>query len=200
MKTYGILKLTETSPAQSPAEPITLEDAKQFVKFIESSPADQAEELLLETLITAARETAEIMQGRDLVEKQWDLTIDAFMAQEITLREHLKTVDLVTYKDSAGATVTMAEGTDFIVDLVRGMIMPPYNETWPTFDPWPSSAITIRFTCAPPSIPSHIMTGMQMLIAHWYEHREAVNIGNITTELPWGASVLLNLGSNKFVK
>lgn len=200
MKRYGILQPTATSPAQSPTEPISLEEAKQYVKFIEASPADPAEEALLSTIITAAREHAETEQGRDLVQKQWDLSIDAFLEAEIQLRENLQTVDLVTYKDSAGATTTMTEGTDFITDLVRGTIMPPYNETWPTFDPWPSSAILIRFTCNPPATPAHILTAMKMLIAHWYENRGPLAPAGQQTEMPYAVTKLLEMGSRKSVK
>lgn len=34
---------------------------------------------------------------------------------------------------------------------------------------------------------------MLMLIGHLYEHREAVNVGNITSEVPFGVKSCLNI-------
>jgi uncharacterized phiE125 gp8 family phage protein len=199
MKTYGILKLTATSPAQVPTEPITLAEAKQFVKFIEASPADPAEEYLLEVIISAAREIAETIQGRDLVEKQYDLVLDTFVEPELRLRDHLQSVDLVSYKDSDGLTTTMVEDTDFIKDVDRGLILPPYDETWPEFTPWPSSAVLVRFTVSPPAVPSHVVAGIKLLVAHLYENRTPVNIGNIVNELPFAVKTLLEMGARNSV-
>lgn len=35
--------------------------------------------------------------------------------------------------------------------------------------------------------------GMLMLIGHWYEHRESVNIGNTATEVPLSARACLSI-------
>lgn len=38
---------------------------------------------------------------------------------------------------------------------------------------------------------SGIWAAMLLLIGHWYANREAVNVGNITSELPLGVDALL---------
>ncbi|EEW3262234.1 phage gp6-like head-tail connector protein [Escherichia coli] len=38
---------------------------------------------------------------------------------------------------------------------------------------------------------SGIWAAMLLLIGHWYANREAVNVGNITSELPLGVEALL---------
>lgn len=37
------------------------------------------------------------------------------------------------------------------------------------------------------------IAGILMLIGHWYEHRETVNIGNITSEVPMSATACLSI-------
>lgn len=98
---YGSLNLTSSSPQQSFTEPLTLAEVKAYLLIPDRSPADDAEDDLLEGMITAAREEAETQQGRDLVEKQWDLSLDYFPC-EIRLRAPLQSVDLVKYKNSDG--------------------------------------------------------------------------------------------------
>ena len=40
-------------------------------------------------------------------------------------------------------------------------------------------------------VPQAIRTAAAMLVAHWYRNREAVNVGNITSELPLGVQSLI---------
>jgi hypothetical protein len=96
----------------------------------------------------AARQQAEIAQGRDLVPKQYDLSFDYWTGYHLELGSPLVSVDLVQYKDQAGTVTTMVENTDYIVDKAKrpGILAPPNNTIWPIFTPWPSSAILIRFT------------------------------------------------------
>jgi uncharacterized phiE125 gp8 family phage protein len=145
---FGSLALTETSPPQSFSEILTLAEVKSYLRLPDRSPADEGEDDELTSLIVAAREQAEILQGRDLIRKQFDLSLDYWNNYRIELRDPLASVDRFQYKDSNGTVTAMAEGTDFIVDTSRhpGFVAPPYNKTWPTFATWPSSAILIRFT------------------------------------------------------
>jgi len=195
MKTYGVLKLTEASPGQAFTEPLSLEDAKIFLKINEG---EVDEDDMISALITAAREVAETYQGRDLVEKQWDLTLDGFLECEIALRDNLQTVDLVRYRDVDGNYTTMTPTTQYIVDPARGIVTTPSNVSWPTFDAWPTGAVLVRFTCGPESVPKHVVAGMQMLIAQWYENREAANSGSLT-EVPFGVKMLLEMGAKNAV-
>src|SRR5437868_4599560 len=75
MVAYGSLTLTERSPALAFNEPISVAEAQSYLK-IPFTIADAD----LEALISAARFQAEILQGRDLVRKQWDLHRDYWPA------------------------------------------------------------------------------------------------------------------------
>lgn len=173
---YGIYKLTVTSPVQTFTEPITVAEMAAFLRL--PSTYGVTDEALLTSQIQAAREVAEAHQGRDLVAKQCDLWLDVFPGDVIELRDPLASVDLFTYKDSDGTTTTLVENTDYIVDTVRSCVTPVVDGSWPSATLWPSSAILIRHTTAPPTIDACVLNGIRYLVAGWFEGR-----------LPWVANV-----------
>lgn len=227
MKAYGTLDLTNASPAQIFVEPLTLAQAKAFLRITDTSPADAEQDAMLSGFIMAARETAEILQGRDLIAKQYDLSLDLMLGHDslsnsgcldqsraiydlgtgygIELRQPLQSVDLFRYRDSSGSFTPLTEGTDYIVDLARGIVMPPYNQSWPSFDHWPTSAILIRFTAGYPSTHpfwldagQRLIVGMKMLIEMWFDERLPFVQGAVQ-ELPFAVSALLGFGARNRV-
>lgn len=203
--TYGSLNLTEASPPQSFAEPLTVDEVKSYLKIPERSPVDSDEDDLIAGLISAARSTAEIHQGFDLVRKQWDLSLDYWHSFRVHLRTPLVSVDLVQYTDSNGGNHTMSQGTDFIIDKAKipAIITPPYNGDWPTFTPWPSSAILIRYTSglnydSPfwQGPGARVKAGMRMLISHWYNNRNVIEKGAADSqEYPYAITACLEYGA-----
>jgi len=202
MKCYGSLALTVSSPPQTFAEPLTLNEVKKYLELPERSPVDDGEDATIEGFIIGAREQAELLQNRDLVEKQYDLRLDYFPC-EIQLRTPLASVDLITYKNSDGDTITLVEGTDYIVDTARGLVMPVYNGYWPSATLWPSSAVLVRFTAGYSTTDmfwsdsgQRILVGMKELINHWYTERLPFEMGNIAAqEYPFTVTMLLSAGA-----
>ena len=195
-RAYGELNLTATSPPQGFTELFTVDQVRAFLRIESPSPQDSEEEAMLTSFIAAARQQAEIQQGRDIVEKQYDLTLDYFPSGDVELRHPLQSVDLVTYKDSDDVTTTLTENTDYIVDTVRALVMPPYGGTWPSFTPWPSGAVTVRFTSGDGAASEDVMNGMKFLIAHWHCHPESFELGaNAVQEFPFTVSALLRSGA-----
>jgi hypothetical protein len=223
MKAYGALELTQSSPPQSFTEPLTLAEAKAFLRIPDYSPADTDQDALLLGLIAAAREMAEVAQNRDLVVKQYDLCLDLLLGHDaiagaayplrynsiynfgvgydIPLRHPLRTVDLFQHHDRDGSTTALAEGADYLVDLNRSLVCPPWGKVWPFFTPWPTSSVLIRFTSGySPDHPfwldagQRIKLGMKMLIAQWHEGRIPVVQGS-HQELPYAVTALLGTGA-----
>lgn len=205
--TYGTLNLTESSPPQSFIEPLTVDEMKDYLKVPSRSPAEPAEDLLIQSLIIGARAQAENAQGSDLVRKQWDLSLDYWLSDRVELPPTpLVSVDLFQYRESDGTVVPMVEGTDYIVDLSKqpGAVLAPYNVTWPTFTAWPSSAITIRFTSGyAPDDPywdgdgAVVKHGMRLLVSHWYNLR--LPAGSTVSEWPYMVSSCISFGSRSRV-
>jgi uncharacterized phiE125 gp8 family phage protein len=202
---YGSLTLTNSSPVQSFVEPFALDEVKSFCKIPVRSPTDPDEDEYLTELISAARVQAEYLQGRDLVVKQWDLTLDFWLDYFIRLRSPLNSVDLFTLRDNSGAYTTLVENTDFIVDAKKspGLVAPPYNMMWPVFTPWPSSAILIRHTTGFSNDSVFwqadgrtIKVGMKRLINEWFTGRLPFDRNlDPARELPFGVSMLLSQGT-----
>lgn len=207
---YAALNLTESSPPQSFIEPLTVEQVQNYLRIVPSSPADPLEDADLQLFISAAREQAEIMQGRDLVRKQWDLTLDYWPSWRIELGNPLVSVDLFQYQDSDGVFKTLAEDTDYIVDTRRqpGFVSPIYNGSWPTFTPWPSSSILLRFTSGFSSdsafwndAGARIKNGMLLLISSWYNQRLPFETGaDPAKEYPYAVTACLSYGARRNIR
>ena len=201
MRSYGTIELTVASPPQSFCEPLSLAEVKKHLELPERSPADAAEDAMLEGFVIAARDVAELFQNRDLTEKQYDLHLDYFPC-EIELRTPLRSVDLLRYRDSAGDYTTLTEGTDYIVDTARGLVMPLYGGSWPSFTAWPSSAVLCRFTSGLAedhpfwSGPGQrILVGMKELISHWFNGRLPFEPTTAIAEYPLTLRCLLGFGA-----
>jgi uncharacterized phiE125 gp8 family phage protein len=191
------LRLTVTSPVQSFDEPLLLSEVETYLNLPGLSPVDEERDYLLQGFIRAAREVAEMMQGRDLVAKQWDLTLDTFPSGPIDLREDLSTVDLFQRTDSDGTVTALVAGTDYDADTSPrpGIVRPVYGGSWPSFTPRPTSAVLVRFTTAPADVNDMITSGMKLLISQWYNGRLPFErAGLLIAEYPFAVTALLSAG------
>lgn len=202
---FGSLSLTEASPPQEFEEPFTVAEAQTFLRDFDATNEDD-----IADFITAAREQAEILQGRDLIRKQYDYTCDFWPEYRVRLRDPLVSVELVQYRDDKGNVTTLVENTDYIVDTNKhpGVITPPFNSAWPTYTPWPSSSLLIRFTSGySPTSPfwsnsgSRVKVGMKYLISSWFNNRLPFERGiGATNEYPYTVSACLSYGSLMMVR
>ena len=198
---YGSLDLTVQSPPQTFDEPLSLSDVQAYLRIPNSML--EAQSNTLEVFISAAREQAEILQGRDLVTKQWDISFDYWPSYQVQLRPNLVSVDLAQYTDNNGVVTPLVEGQngDYVVDYTKqpGILSPPYNATWPSFTPWPTGAILIRFTAGIASNAAYwsdagarVKIGMQLLISQWFSGR--LPFGAKVEEFPYAVTSCLSYG------
>jgi uncharacterized phiE125 gp8 family phage protein len=111
----------------NPAEPITLDQAKQHLRVTWSN-----EDALIELYIKAARESCEDRLDCTLVETGWRLTLDAFPDAIMLRRGPLVSVDAIRYMDTSGVLQTLAP-QDYTVDTAStpGYVVPAYGKAWP---------------------------------------------------------------------
>ena len=189
-------------------EPLTLAEAK--TDWLRESYSGQ--DALITALIVAARQLAEEKTKRAFIEQQWKLTLDEFprnvdryeserpyLSQVLYLpKPNLISVDSITYLDLNGAQQTWPPA-DYIVDTagLPGRITPAYGLYWP-LGRFQANAIEVTFTCgygpAETDVPEAIKTAMKMMVAHWYENREAVVIMTsrlASSPLPMAVDALL---------
>jgi uncharacterized phiE125 gp8 family phage protein len=146
------------------------------------------EDPYLIALRQTAREYVESFCRRALLTQTWDLKLDGFPCDgepiELPLAPVIS-VTSVTYTDTNGDSQTWSSSL-YQTDIPTGpkagraRILPAYSQYYPsTRDVF--NAVTVRFVAgygaAASSVPASLKSGMKLLIAHWYEQREAVVVG-----------------------
>ncbi len=180
----------QTAPT---TEPVTTAEAKTHLRVTTSD-----DDTYIGTLITVARRHVETITGRALINQTWDYFLDNFPPGDkiVIPLPRLSSVTTVKYTDKDNVQTVFSSGS-YIVDTNNepGQIVLAYGESWPTFTPRPINAVEIRFVAGYGSgaanVPEGIKQAMLLLIAHWYENREPINIGNIVTEIPETINALL---------
>ena len=180
-------------------EPLTLADAKLQCRVFDS---DHNEDDLLDSLIVAARQYAELYTGRALCTQTWDDKRDTFPCysdETIWLpKPPVASVTSLSYIDTAGATQVWA-ASNYLTDLPSGTwagrarITPAYAVTYPLTRSV-MNAVTIRVVCgygAASAVPEPIKAAMRLLIGTWFENRSAVNVGTSVTPMPMAVDALL---------
>lgn len=170
------------------AEPITVEEVRAH------SVIDDTEEdaVLIETYIAAARWMAELICDRQIMPATWKLYLDAFPGEIRLPKPRAQSVTSITYADASNVTQTLSTsvyGLDSIGE--PGRVYLKYGQSWPaTYDV--PNAVCVTYVAgygssnalALAALPKQLKLGMLHLVAHWFENREPVNIGNIVNPLP----------------
>ena len=151
----------------------------------------------LNSWIPAARQVCETFTRRRLIEQVIDWKLDAcdVPSGSAVLRfpfGNVTTLTSISYVDTSGTTQTWSS-SEYMTDLptgekcTRGRIQPRYGYTWPSTRDQ-IAAMTFRVTAGygatRASVPEGLKVGMKALISHWDRSREAVNVGNIVSEVP----------------
>ena len=167
------------------AGPVTLAEAKLHCKI-----DDAADDALVGALIQAAREQAEHETGRALMPQTWDMLLDDFpSASAIELvKPPVSAITYIKYYDAAGVLQTFASA-DYALDAsgLLPRVLLGYGKSWPSVRAQ-QNAVQIRIACGyadAAAVPGAIKQWMLLNIGHWYQNREAVNIGNIVTRMPF---------------
>lgn len=204
MNSYGTLNPTDSSPVQEPVE--LLDVFNDIVPYLSlPSAIDGSVIHEIEGYIAGAREQAEILQGRDLVTKQWDLSLDYWPDGPIALRDPLRSVDLIEWRDDTGNYTSLVEDVDYIVDTRKhpGIVFPPAGSSWPSGPLWPSSPILVRFTSGPDAtrVSRLIKQGMLLLISAWFNNKLPFELGaSAVQEYPYAVTSCLSYGALRSVR
>lgn len=181
-----------TAPA---AALLTRAEAKRHLRLDE---ADTSEDALVDGLIGAV--TAHLdgyagILGRCLINQTWRVWFDCWHP---CLRLPFADISAatVTYAPETGAAVTVATGAyRLLVDAMGGYIAfeDSYGGAGVTLasrQAW-GVQLVAGYGATADAVPAAIRQAALLMIGHWYANREAVNVGNITSELPLGAQALL---------
>ncbi|MBF0406469.1 MAG: phage head-tail connector protein [Candidatus Riflebacteria bacterium] len=183
-----MLKYKITTPPIS--EPVTLAEAKAHLRVLDTN-----EDVLIQSLISAAREYAESVTGRAFVSRTITAVCDSFPSgRSISLPVGpLISVVSVNYTDKDNNTFSF---TDFSADTFGN----PPKLVLNTSASWPGAAllsvnpIQIVYRAGFESnsdIPATFKQAILLLVGHWFEHREEVITGTESYSVPFAAEALL---------
>jgi uncharacterized phiE125 gp8 family phage protein len=186
---------------ESNVEPIEVAEAKRHLRI---EATDTYYDALIDGLIQAARERAELETGRQLITAGYELALSAFPCDGAPIelpRPPLAAVSSITYVDSNGTTQTWS-ASDYQVlapsgpYAARGLVLPVYGETYPDTRPETLEAVTVAYTAGygagPANVPRAIRQAMLLLIGDWFRFPEQVVAGGAAQlPLPVGAAALL---------
>lgn len=188
------MALTLTSgPA---VEPVTVSEAKAHLRIDGS-----AEDILIASLIVTSRLHVEAALGLALISQEWRLTLDKWPekrwskdgAVRFPLRP-VRSVEAVTVRDEAGTPEVVAPESYLLDGDALTPRLVPREGSWPA--PGQSAGgITIAFEAGmgeeAEDVPEPIRHAILLLVAHWYEHRDPMEIGTPGAAIPAAVSELL---------
>lgn len=169
------------------AEPVALDEMKLHLRVDHTD-----EDALILSYVRTARELGEGMARRAFVTQTLEMVIDEWPAKFVLglLRPPLQSVTSVTYYDEDGVS---AVWTDYVVNTRSEPGRIHFNST-PGTALMAQGGIVVRYVTGygdtPDLVPWTFKQGILLTVAHWYENREAVNVGNIINEIPLGVQPL----------
>jgi len=178
-----------TGPASAP---VTATEAKANGRIDHDE-----EDTLITSLIAAATAHAEMLTGLAFVSQTWELVLDEFPDEEITVDlGPITSVTSIKYLDADGAEQTM-DAADYVVDTASrsGRISAP--DGWPVAQET-LNAVRVRFVTGS-GAPDDVKQAIILLTEHWYENRSAATAGVVVTEVPMTVAALLGLHRRMFV-
>lgn len=167
--------------------PVTVSQLKQWLR---EDLDDQ--DSLIETLI---QDAVDYIEGPDgigvaMSPQTWEMSLDAFPHVIRIPLSPVMSVKSITYTDEEGLP---QEVTDFQADTVSkpARLMPEHGKRWPQTQR-SLNAVVVEFKAGYDRVPGDLLRAVALLVAHWYEHREAVVVGSIATETPFAVESILN--------
>lgn len=181
----------------APTTPLlTLDEVRVHVRVDE----DETELAYLGSLVAVATDYIENRRSEALLDQQWTMTLDHFPGFSGGLRiprPPLRSITSIQYVDTQGATQTLDSSLYRVLQGSRAAeVHPIYGTTWPSTLPDPG-VVTVVFRAGygttPADVPEGLKQAAKILVATWFEQREAVLTGTIVAKVPGSADALIDL-------
>lgn len=173
------------------SEPVSVEEAKGYLRI--DGPSEDA---LVSSLILTSRLHVEAALGVALITQDWRVVLDRWPrsgAVRLPLRP-LQSVNAVRVFDTDGGHAAV-DPARYVVDTVGTPA-----RLIATVAGWPQPTrvgngieidLTAGYGDAPEDVPEPIRQALLLLVAHWYEHRDPIEIGSDGVAIPADVSRLL---------
>lgn len=143
--------------------------------------------LFISHLISAAFDYCEGHTRRAIGKQRFVLTATRF--DEYQLSHPAWEIESVEYFDESNAQQTLPSSEYYLsmqTTPARIKLMP--GKSWPTVYDRPDA---VKITYISGDAPESIKHAITLLVAHWYEHREAAIVGQNPEQIPLGVESLL---------
>jgi uncharacterized phiE125 gp8 family phage protein len=186
-ETYQDIDMTAYLLAGPAEEPISLAEAKAWLRI-----DDSAEDGLLTTLITAARLHVEGVTGKALLAQSWRVVLDAWPTGNVVKLPVVPPMSLtgITAYDGEGEPHQIALA-QFVADGPGGparLHLPGVVAGLPVLRD--AGGIEIEYVAGygtdPTDVPADFRQALLVLVAYWFEHRDAVIVAGSGAVVPPG--------------
>lgn len=182
--------------------PVTLEEARRFV-IVEADEDGP----VLEAMLQAAAGMLDGWNGvlgRCLVEQEWRQDFDCFERRLPLPLLPVMSISSVTYRGEDGGTVEVDPERYSLATDAGGLAHVVFRDAWiggpvsVTYKAGYATAPEVPADGDKPAVPEHstvpapIKTAICMLVAQWFNSREATVTGTIATELPLAVDALIS--------
>lgn len=181
--TFSIVSAPTTAP-------VSLAEAKLHLR-VDASDDDT----LIAAIVDAATVYCENIARRSFVTQTIDVAYDAWPSADgfYLPRIPVQSVTSITYTDEDGSASTVSSN-DYIVDTYNGRIALKASATWPSVTLQKINGVVIRYVAgygAANDVPEQIKQAIKLVIGDWYEVRENMITGTITSTVDFGVRALI---------
>ncbi|WP_321341793.1 head-tail connector protein [Breoghania sp.] len=159
-------------------EPVALAEAKTFLRVDHDD-----EDALIEALVSAARLQVETATGRALMTQSWRTVLDGWPKRRVIriARAPVASIDAVTVYDGEGMASVLDAGLYSLDAASRPARLAVSDQA-----PAPGSAVngieidfTVGYGSAATDVPGPLRLAIRRLVAHWYQHRDGAEEGDM---------------------
>ena len=189
-RTFQRSVLVRVQQSDTLTAPVTMTEAKLHLRIV-----DDGEDELVNALTNAAQDKVEGDTGLVLRARSVSIAFDDWGGNCLPLwRGPVSSVTSIVYDDANGAQQTLAADQYRLRDYFGAKaIVPAYGVSWPELENV-SGCVRVTYIAGYANnyaVPPALRQAALLLIGHWYENREAVNVGNITSLLPMAYDSLI---------
>lgn len=174
--------------------PVALAQAKAHLRVTHTSEDD-----LISAYLASATDKVQRWTRRQLMQAEYELALDGFPLGGCVIELDLPplvSVESVTYIDASGQDVTL-DASAYQVDIrsTPGRLRPAAGSLWPLAKPGALASVVVAYTAGyadAERVPQALKMAILLLVAHWYEHREAVALTSVS-EMPLAVQSLVGM-------
>jgi len=176
-------------PVTPPAvEPVTLAEAKAYLRLDQSDEDD-----LVARLISAAREHVEAMTRVKMITQVWRVVLDDWPVRGVIALPvvPLRAVLAVTVYDADGVPSVLPPSS-YLADLASAPGRLRLKQAARPGALLNGVEVEVRagYGDSPADVPAPLRQAVLQLVAHWFEHREAVVLGAAPALVPGSVAAL----------